>query len=58
MAKYEILIAGKTESEAHRKNKGDILAVRPHPWNWGRVEIDIGLIVIVESTKTLADMQK
>ncbi len=57
MAKYEILIAGRTEPEAHRKNKGDILAVRAHPWNWGKVEIGIGVVVIVESSKTLEQMQ-
>jgi len=57
MAKYEILIANKNTSESHRKNKGDILAVRPHPWNWGKTEIEIGLVVIVESSKKLEEMR-
>ena len=58
MAKYEILIAVRNEAEAHRKNKGDILAVRNHPWNWGDAEIKIGLVVIVESTKSFAEMEE
>ncbi len=57
MAKYEILIGGKDQTEAHRYNKGDILAIRPHPWNWGAKEIKIGLVVIAESTKTMDEMK-
>lgn len=57
MAKYEILIANKDTAESHRKNKGDIIAVRPHPWNWGLKEIKFGLIVIVESSRTDEQMR-
>jgi hypothetical protein len=54
---HEFLIAVIDEAEGNRKKEGDIIAVRPHPWHWGRKEIDGWLIVIVESIKTLEEMR-
>jgi len=57
--KYELAIAVADEQDtspndqypngAKRKKQGDIISVRPHPWNWGRKEIDQYLIVIINS---------
>ena len=58
MPKYEFAIACRDELEAHRKKEGDIVAVRPYPWNWGRKEIDAYLIVIIECNKTIDEMKK
>lgn len=61
MPKYEIAIAVTDEADLasghKRKKEGDIIAVCPYPWNWGRKEIDRYLIVIVESTDDLETMQ-
>ncbi len=46
--KYEILVAAATEPEDHRKNEGDIIAIKPHPWKWGRKEVDQFLVVVVD----------
>ena len=48
MAYYELLLAGRTEAEEHRVDEGDIKAIRPYPFNWGKKEIAEGLVVIVE----------
>jgi len=47
MAIFEFPIAVADEPEAWRKNEGDILSVRPYPWDWGRSEIDAVLIVLI-----------
>lgn len=51
MPTHEILIAACDEPEAHRKKEGDVICVRPHPWNWGRKEVDRYLIVIVDDPR-------
>ena len=59
MPLYEFLIACADEPEAHRKKEGDVVAVRPHPFNWGRKEIDRYFIVIIdmpEDIETLRSM--
>lgn len=43
-----IAIANKDTSESHRKNEGDIIAIKPYPWNWGTVERKQYLIVNLE----------
>jgi len=47
MSKWEFAIAVADEPEAHRKKEGDIIAVKPYPWQWGTREQDAYLIVIV-----------
>ena len=54
--KYEILIANE-RPEKHQFDEGDIVAIRPHPWNWGAKEIDQYFIVIVDTDLSLAEMQ-
>jgi len=46
MADFEFAIAVKDE-EGKRKKQGDIIAVKPAPWDWGRKEVDEYLIVPV-----------
>ncbi len=41
-------IAIRDEPEAHRKKEGDIIAVMPHGWQWGRKEVKRYLIVDVD----------
>lgn len=48
MPVYDFCIAVTDEIESHRKKEGDVIAVRPHGWNWGRKEIDAYLIVPIE----------
>jgi len=61
MAKFELLIAANDEADLatghKRKKEGDIVAVRPHPWNWGRKEIDNYLVVIIESNMTIRELR-
>jgi len=44
---YELLLACKDEPEAHRKDEGDIIDIRPAGWQWGRIERRRYLIVPV-----------
>jgi serine/threonine protein phosphatase PrpC len=48
MAKWEIALAVCDEPENWRKKKGDVIAFKPAPWNWGKKELDQYLIVIVD----------
>jgi hypothetical protein len=48
MSKWEFAIAVADEPEAHRKKEGDIIAVKPYPWQWGTKEQDAYMIVIVD----------
>lgn len=48
MPKWEIAIAVCNEPEAHRKQEGDIIAVKPFPWTWGTKELDQYFILIVD----------
>lgn len=48
MPKYEFAIAVCDESESHRKKEGDIIAVKPYPWEWGKKELNQYLIVVVD----------
>lgn len=48
MPKWEIAIAVCNEPEAHRKQEGDIIAVKPFPWTWGTKELAQYFIVIVD----------
>lgn len=41
-------IANKDTPEGHRKNEGDIIAIKPYPWTWGRIERKEYLIVNIE----------
>jgi hypothetical protein len=45
---FEFALACCDEPEPHRKKEGDIIACKPFPWNWGRVELKEYLIVIVD----------
>jgi hypothetical protein len=51
MADFEFAIAVKDEEDLasghKRKKQGDIIAVKPAPWEWGRKELDEYLIVPV-----------
>jgi hypothetical protein len=38
--KLSMAIAKNDSAEAHRKRQGDIIAVRPAGWEWGRKEIE------------------
>jgi len=48
---FEFAIAVKDEADLasghKRKKQGDIIAVKPAPWNWGKKEVDQYLIVPV-----------
>lgn len=55
---YELAIAVKDEPEAHRKNQGDIIAIKPYPWYWGRKEIDEYFIVLLRADKTPEQIRK
>jgi hypothetical protein len=48
---FEFAIAVKDEADLksghRRKKQGDIIAVKPAPWEWGRKEVDEYLIVPV-----------
>ncbi len=56
MPKYELAICVVTEpnhrTDTKRKDEGDIIAIRPYPWNWGVKEIDECLIVIIETARS------
>lgn len=54
MAKYELLIACASKYNPDFKEEGDIIAVRPHPFNWGKTS---RLIVIIEANENLTTMQ-
>jgi hypothetical protein len=41
-----------------RKKAGDIIVVRPYPWNWGRKEIDQYLIILIESARPPEEIRK
>ncbi|MCK5613312.1 hypothetical protein KAR91_66185 [Candidatus Pacearchaeota archaeon] len=62
MSKYEIAVAIKDfadnpGSKVPRMKEGEIIAVTPHPWSWAMKELCGSFIIIVESTRTLAEMQ-
>ena len=57
MPKYELIIAVKNESPSYRKQEGDLMAVKSYPCNWGRKEIGAGLIIIINSPRTLAQLE-
>lgn len=57
MSKYELAIACVDESEIHRKKEGDIIAVRPYPFNWGLMDIKWHLIVIIDSPEDIQIMR-
>ena len=49
--KWEFAVAVKDEEDlpsGPTKKEGDIVAVKPYPWQWGTKEVDEYLIVIVE----------
>lgn len=48
MAKWEFAVAVRDEVEPHRKKEGDLIAVKPYPWQWGRKEINAYLIVVLD----------
>ncbi len=60
--KYELAICVVTEPnhrpDTKRKDEGDIVAIRPHPWNWGAKEIDEFLIVIIETARSFDKLNK
>ncbi len=43
---FELAIACRDEPEAWRKKEGDVIAVKPHPWEWSKGEMGNHLIVI------------
>jgi len=49
MADFEFAVAVVDEDDLasghKRKKQGDLIAVKPAPWNWGRKEVDEYLIV-------------
>ncbi len=54
-AKYELAVAVTNEPANGvfvRQQAGDIVTIKPHPWNWGAVEIRNYLIVIVEINRS------
>ena len=56
MSIFDFAIAVCDESESHRKKEGDIIAVKPSPWQWGKKELDQYLIVTIDGlTKEEAD---
>lgn len=60
MAKYEFLLAIKDEQDlalVKRKKEGDIVAVRPYPWNWGSSEINEYLVVIMTSPLSITKLR-
>ena len=52
MAKWEFAIACRDEADLasghKRKKEGDIIAVKPYPWQWGNKEVNAYLMVIVD----------
>ncbi|MFW9874245.1 MAG: hypothetical protein ACFFG0_14160 [Candidatus Thorarchaeota archaeon] len=60
--KYELLIAVIDEDDLgsghKRKKQGDIVAIRPYPWSWGRCEIDEYLVIIAEIDNDITSMKK
>ncbi len=58
MPKYELLMACVDEPEAHRKKEGDIVAVRPYPFSWGKKEVDQYFVVIIEADEDLNIMRE
>ena len=52
MAKWEFAIAVRDEKDLpsghKRKKEGDIIAVKPYPWKWGKKEVANHLIVIAD----------
>ncbi len=58
MPKYELLLACVDELEVHRKKEGDIVAVRPYPFNWGTKEVDQYFVVIIEADENLNTMRE
>ena len=53
MAKWEFAIAIRDEADLpsghKRKKEGDIIAVKPYPWSWGKKEVTEYLIVILDN---------
>jgi hypothetical protein len=60
--KFEMAVAVVDEADLasghKRKKQGDIVAIRPHPWNWGRKEVDEYLIVIADLPYTYGGTSK
>lgn len=46
--KVSMAIANRDEAEPNRKKEGDIIAVKPAGWQWGRAEVKNFLIVEVD----------
>lgn len=44
---WELAIAKRDEDGA-RKKLGDVIAVKPYPWEWGRMELKHYLILVVD----------
>jgi len=57
MKTYELLLACRDEADVsakqRRKKEGDVIAIKPYPWQWGRKETAGFLVVPV-----LTDMSK
>jgi hypothetical protein len=60
MPVYELLITAVDEPEAHRKKAGDVVAIRPTGWKWGKKEKDKTkyLIVTVEDDRNLEELNQ
>lgn len=48
MTTFEFAIAVCDEPESHRKQEGDIIAVKASPWKWGKKELKQYLIIVVD----------
>lgn len=55
MAIHECLV---TVSSGWTVDQGDVIAVRPHPWNWGRKEIDNCLVILFEDDRDWAELDR
>lgn len=57
MPKYELLISAYNQPGIDNIREGDVLAIRPYPWNWGLKEIDECLVVIVRSSESIQTLK-
>jgi hypothetical protein len=48
MAKWEFVIALK-DKDGKRSRKGDFIAYKPYPWNWGKEETNNYLVVTIDN---------
>ena len=53
--KYELAVKA---FDGNKAKQGDIVTVRPHPWNWGLKEIKEYLIVIMDSDSTFTEIRE